>query len=481
MPIFVQKNITLPLLRTKKNVFLAAVLVFMLLCSMSAYTQNSVDKVRLSNQVSNSRLVLELSDAVEHKIFPLSAPNRLVIDLYNTDLLSDLQSIQNNLQADKLITSVRSGKHGSNQETLRLVLDLNDKVDFNKFLLQSTPVTTHRLVVDLKAASPRVKPAPIAIVKPAIKPVPKPAPKPVVKPVIKPQPNKPLTKLPALLEPKKPVLVKPNSTSTPYSKPAPPKKPNLVNGKPLRDVIVAIDAGHGGKDPGAIGFSGTVEKVVVLQISKILAKKINAEDGMKAVLIRNGDYFIPLRGRIKKARDLKADLFLSIHADAFHKKTANGSSVFALSLDGATSEAAAWLANDQNKQLMGGVSLDHPDEIVRSVLFDLSQQATIKSSIVVGGFILESMGGFNRLHKSNVEQAPFAVLKSPDIPSVLIETAFITNPAEEKKLNNPKHQVKIAEAVTSGVKQYFARYAPPGSYLSYIYNPDLYQTQLSAK
>ena len=235
----------------------------------------------------------------------------------------------------------------------------------------------------------------------------------------------------------------------------------------LRDVIIAIDAGHGGRDPGAIGHRGTYEKHIALVIARELAKLVNKERGMKAILIRDGDYYIGLRERIEKARAHKADLFISIHADAFHKRDAHGSSVFALSLSGASSEAAQWLANRENaSELIGGVSLDDKDDIVASVLLDLSQTATIQSSLDVGGEVLNELGNLNTLHRNQVQQAGFMVLKSPDIPSLLIETAFISNPEEERKLLDKKYQAKMVDAILRGVQRYFVRKAPPGTLIA---------------
>ncbi len=241
---------------------------------------------------------------------------------------------------------------------------------------------------------------------------------------------------------------------------APPKK--------LRDVLIAVDAGHGGKDPGALGYKGTREKDVVLAIARKLARQIDRETGMRAMLTRDGDYYMGLRERIEKARKNKADLFISIHADAFKNRHARGSSVYALSLRGASSEAAQWLANRENAaELIGGVSLDDKDDLVASVLLDLSQTATIQSSLNVGSAILAELGQHNKLHKSYVQQAGFMVLKSPDIPSVLIETAFISNLEEERKLGDRNHQSKIAGAILRGIRRYFQRMAPPGTLLAF--------------
>lgn len=236
---------------------------------------------------------------------------------------------------------------------------------------------------------------------------------------------------------------------------------------PLRDVVVAIDAGHGGEDPGALGKRGTHEKDITLAIARKLAAIINKEHGMKAVLTRDGDYYVSLRGRINKAREHKADLFVSIHADAFLRPEARGSSVFTLSERGASSEAARWLAERENAaDLVGGVSLNDKDGLLASVLLDLSQTATIEASHDVASSVLSELDGVGDLHKSDVQQAGFMVLKSPDVPSILIETAFISNPREEQKLRDARHQEKLAQAVMKGVREYFTRKAPPGTVLA---------------
>ncbi|MBT8135911.1 MAG: N-acetylmuramoyl-L-alanine amidase [Gammaproteobacteria bacterium] len=234
-----------------------------------------------------------------------------------------------------------------------------------------------------------------------------------------------------------------------------------------REVLVAIDPGHGGEDPGAIGRRGTREKSVVLQIARRLAEQINAQPGMRAMLTRNGDYFLTHRNRWQKARDQRADFFVSIHADAFKDRRAHGSSVYALSERAATDEAARWLAERENAaDLIGGVSLDDKDDLLASVLLDLSQNAAISSSLNAGSFLLDELGAINDLRRKEVQQANFLVLKSPDIPSLLVETAFISNPEEEKRLLNAAYQEKIAAAIMRGIRGYFARNAPPGTQLA---------------
>ena len=234
-----------------------------------------------------------------------------------------------------------------------------------------------------------------------------------------------------------------------------------------RDVIIAIDAGHGGEDPGAIGPGGTYEKDVVLQISKTLARAINRERGMRAVLIREGDYYMSLRKRILSARRHKADLFLSIHADAFPNRKVQGASVYTLSRRGASSEAARWLAERENAaDLVGGVSLDDKDDVLASVLLDLSQTASLEASIDVADRVLKGLQRVGKVHKKRVQSAGFAVLKSPDIPSILIETAFISNPSEEKKLLSHKHRGNLAGAIVAGLRGYFRDFAPAGTLLA---------------
>lgn len=234
-----------------------------------------------------------------------------------------------------------------------------------------------------------------------------------------------------------------------------------------RDLVIAIDAGHGGEDPGARGATGSWEKNITLAVAKELARQVDREPGMKAMLTRDGDYFIPLQGRYRKAREAKADLFVSIHADAFDKQTASGSSVFVMSQRGASSEAARWLADRENAaDLVGGVSLDDKDNTLAAVLLDLSQSATMKASEDVATHVLDSLKRVGKTHKAQVERANFVVLRSPDVPSLLVETAFISNPGEEKNLNDPAHRQRLSSAVLDGVRNYFVNQAPPGTWIA---------------
>lgn len=297
---------------------------------------------------------------------------------------------------------VRNIRHGQHRDFLRVVLDLKKQARAKSFLLAPNKHYGHRLVVDIYDTE------------------------------------------------KQQVVIK-------EAAPAPGH----------RDVVVAIDAGHGGEDPGAIGQRGTHEKTVVLQIAKKLAQAINRERGMRAVLTRTGDYYLPLRKRVELARRHKADLFISIHADAFTNRRVSGSSVYVLSNRGASSEHARWLAEQENaSDLIGGVSLDDKDSLLASVLLDLSQTASLEASIDVAEEVLAGLKKVGRVHKPGVESAGFAVLKSPDIPSLLVEAAFISNPQEEKKLNSSAYQRKLASAVAAGVRRYFEDNAPDGTLLA---------------
>ncbi len=308
------------------------------------------------------------------------------------------------IQANSLIRTVRSGVR--NGDDLRVVFDLSEQVTPRSFLLTPSGNAGHRLVLDLHN----------------------------------------------------------NKKSSKISQ----TEKRAQERTQKRDVIIAIDAGHGGKDPGATGRSGTHEKTITLQIAKRLEKSINEQRGMKAVLTRKNDRFMRLRDRIHKARDYQADMMISLHADSFPDPRARGSSIYALSVDGASSEAARMLADKENAVdlLFGNVSLDIEDEMVQKVLFDLSLTGTIESSLDIGNEILEQIKTVNRVHKKKVQQAGFAVLKAPNIPSVLFETAFISNPKEERNLRSASHQKKIAKAITRGISKYFARKAPPGTWLA---------------
>jgi N-acetylmuramoyl-L-alanine amidase len=364
-----------------------------------AAAATTIKDIRLSSHTDYVRLVFDLSKSVDHSIFALDGPERIVLDLKNAKMT---HGMVDRVGAHSLIRRIRSGVRDG--DGLRVVFDLQHKVKPRSFLLGPSGKSGYRLVLDLHT----------------------------------------------------------DQAGATVAKKAVPKK------KRLRDVIIAIDAGHGGKDPGATGKKGTREKTVTLQMAKRLQKKINQQKGMKAVLTRKNDRFMRLRERIHKARGYDADMMISLHADSFPDPRARGSSIYALSVDGATSETAKLLAEKENAAdlLFGDISLAVEDEMVKEVLFDLSLTGTIQSSLDIGDEILRQIKHVNRVHKKQVQQAGFAVLKAPNIPSVLLETAFISNPREEKKLKSAAHQIKVANAVSKGVANYFARKAPPGTWLS---------------
>jgi N-acetylmuramoyl-L-alanine amidase len=364
-----------------------------------AAAAGDVRGVRFWDADDHTRVVFDVSDAVKYKLFTLENPHRIVLDIERSRLSQSLDGAA----LEGAISRVRSGLQG--KDTLRVVLDLDRKVQAKSFLLPPAKQFGHRLVLDLFEAehAPRV--------------------------------------------------VKSESSMS------------LSQGE--RDIIVSIDAGHGGDDPGATGANGSREKDVTLAIAKALAAQIDAEPGMSAVLTRDRDFFIPLKRRYEIAREQKADLFVSIHADAFVKSQARGSSVFVLSSRGASSEAARMLADRENtSDLVGGVSIDDKDAMLAAVLLDLSQGATMEASEMVASNVLRGLGGIGNLHKREIQRANFVVLRSPDVPSMLVETAFISNPAEEKRLNDPAHREKLAGALVTGIRDYFATTPPPGTWFA---------------
>ncbi len=397
----------------------------LLLMATDLHAASDVQSVRLWRAPDNTRLVFDLSGPVEHKIFTLTAPDRLVIDVTGATLKAELDKLP---LKNTPVASLRAGQHDA--DTLRVVVDLHAPVAPKSFSLAPNQQYGHRLVVDLfdQATSARAATQPPATATPAT-------------PAAPVSPTLPAVKLPATASSK-------------------------------RDIVIAIDAGHGGEDPGAIGPGKIYEKHVVLQISKELQRQINADKGFRAELVRTGDYFIPLRKRTEIARKKGADLFVSIHADAAPRSAAYGASVFALSDRGATSETARWLADSENRSdLIGGagnVSLGDKDQMLAGVLLDLSMTASLSSSLNVGQKVLSNMGRITPLHKRRVEQAGFMVLKSPDIPSILVETGFISNPSEAKKLQTASHQQSLARSIHSGVRQFFHENPPPGTYVAWL-------------
>ena len=417
----------------------------------TGYAAHSADTLVISTRVwpapDYTRVTIESQQPIRHQLFNLDNPDRLVLDLEDVALNAAVTDIAGKISAeDPYIKGVRAGRFKPG--TIRLVFDLKAKVKPEAFALAPIAGYGHRLVLDIYPLTP---PDPLlAFLKrresgqpetPATTPAPAPA----------------LTPTPELAAPE----VGPPAAVAKSEPPAPKPAARAARPASERLITIAIDPGHGGEDPGARGRSGTLEKNVTLSIAQKLKERIETEPNMRAVLTRDGDFFIPLHMRVEKARRVRADLFVSIHADAFVKPSANGSSVFALSERGATSVAARWLAKQENDaDLIGGVNLGIKDPYLKQTLLDLSQTASINDSLKLGKAVLQEMGGINRLHKNYVEQAGFAVLKAPDIPSILIETAFISNPDEERKLRDPVYQNKMADAIFAGIKRYFSKNPP---------------------
>ena len=385
-----------------------------------------------------TRVTLESPDAIKFQFFFVSSPERLVVDLEGVDLNDELRNLPSKVGADDpYIQAVRVGLNRPN--VVRIVFDLKTEVKPSVFPLAPAGEYKHRLVLDIYPAKP-ADPL-LALLAPQTDPIGEIANAPVA------VPDLPVTKL---------APAKPDEGPREPSKSAPKKA-----AKTDRLVIVAVDAGHGGEDSGARGRGGTKEKDVTLAIARRLKARIDQETNMRAVLVRDGDYFVPLGQRVAKSERIRADLFVSVHADAFVRPDARGSSVFALSERGATSTAARILAQRENESdLIGGVNFGVSDPILRSTLLDLSLTATIRDSLKLGKAVLSELGDVNALHKASVEQAGFAVLKSPTVPSILVETAFISNPAEEKRLKDSAYQDKIADAILGGIKRYLAQNPP---------------------
>lgn len=351
--------------------------------------------IRVWGSPDSTRVVLDLTAPAVYTMFPLSGPERIVIDFAAID--ADIKSLELP-PATGVVKAVRLGARG--REGLRIVLDLNEKVEAKGFLSPPNETYGHRLVVDLGHELAPAAPLPVKV----------------------------------------------------------------ANDDGQRDLVIAVDAGHGGEDPGAIGKAGTREKTVALAIAKKLADRINSEPGMKAVLTRTGDYFVKFRDRTGRARTNQADLFVSVHADAFMDRSVRGSSVYVLSTRRASSEAARWLADRENAaDLIGGVSLHDKSNVLQSVLLDLSQNATISASREAASSVLAELDQVGQLKKSGVQHASLIVLTSPDVPSMLVETAFISNPEEERRLRDPAYQDRLAGAIHAGLRRYFYENPPPGT------------------
>lgn len=393
----------------------------------------TIDKVRLDAQPDRLQLVLDLSGRARYTVATLDKPDRLVVDVRDTRLRFDLAQLS--LQ-DTPVKRARSGiRNGSDA---RLVIELNGAHRVQTALRAADDGKGQQLVVDLY---PRNAAKTAATDQPS-------APRSATTTTTTTTASKTITRT----EPAEPAAAKPVKSSS----------------DARRDIIIAIDAGHGGDDPGAIGPGRLEEKRVALAIAKELAALFERERGYKPVLTRNGDYFLPLKTRRDLARKAQADLLISVHADAFTDRDAQGGSVFALSDRGATSTMAAFLAASENQaDAIGGVSTEGKDDDLVRVLADLSLTATMDSSLRIGRNVLNAMSGVTRLHAKRVEQAAFVVLKSPDTPSILVETGFISNPQEARRLSSREHQQKMARAIFNGVNKHFSQNPPPNTYLAY--------------
>ncbi len=383
-----------------------------------------------------TRFTIESTDYIKNDQSILKNPDRVVIDLKSININNSLKDLSKvDFKDNSSISGVRVAQYDPG--TVRIVVDLRHESKIKIFSLKPFKSYGHRLVVDVYHEEDEIA---------------------------------------HLL---KQLQAKAGDDQKDISQKVEDEKTNLTSKEESKEeqpkvaeqakIVVAIDAGHGGEDPGARGSSGTKEKDITLAIAKKLRDAINKEPNLQGVLIRDGDYFIPLAKRVAKARKLEADLFVSIHADAFTKKSVKGSSVFALSERGASSAFAKFIANKENESdLIGGVSIDDKHPVLAQTLLDLSLSATINDSMKLGRYVLDEMGKVNTLHKKYVEQAGFAVLKAPDIPSILVETAFISNPKEEKNLRSESFQIKLAESVVKGIKTYLKT----GANLAFFYEPE---------
>ena len=372
-----------------------------------AVSATQIRNARLWRSDDKLRVVFDLSGPVQYKTFSLSAPERLIIDLSGAGLSGDFSQL---MLKGSGITSIRSGHFGKGDT--RIVLDLAAPMQLNSFLLPPQDGQGHRLVLDLTSA-----------------------------------------------------------TQAPRSIATQPK-PSVDRAHPKRDIIVVVDPGHGGKDPGAIGSKGQREKDVVLSIAQLLAKRLKREKGFDVKLVRNDDFFVPLRKRVEIAHKHNADMFISVHADAAPRITASGASVYALSEGGATSATARFMAQRENgADLLGATSLlnlKDKDPMLAGVILDMSMNATIASSLQLGGSILGSLEGITSLHQKRVEQAGFAVLKSPDVPSILVETGFISNARDSARLVTARHQQAVADGLFDGLQRYFQKNPPVNSYMAWV-------------
>lgn len=386
-----------------KSIRARCLLLLSMLFAAAPAAATELRDVRVWDGPQNTRVVFDLSGAAAHRVFTLADPERVVIDL---DGVSPGE-FSNDLPEDGVIAGLRSARQPDGR--LRVVLDLSRDARASSFALQPQADYGHRIVVDLATAGGR--------------------------------------------------QAQGNTRAEPDTSAAPAVEP--VARLERKDIVIAIDAGHGGEDPGAVGATGLKEKEVVLAIARKLAALVDSQPGFRAVMIRDGDYYVGLRERVAKARQAQADLFVSLHANAFKDSSVQGSAVYTLSRSGASSEQARWLAKQENEaDLIGGVQLSSKDDTLKHVLLDISQSAAIEASVDAGDRMLQSIGQLNKLQRGEVQRAGFMVLKAPDIPSVLVETAFITNPGEERKLGTSAFQQKVARSVFDGIRGYFENYRP---------------------
>jgi N-acetylmuramoyl-L-alanine amidase len=409
--------------------------------------------VRIWPAPDYSRVTIESDAQLSSSQIVVTSPPRLAVDIEGIDLNPALRELVAKVKADDpFISGIRVGQYAPG--VVRLVVDLKQQALPQVFTLAPIAAYQHRLVLDFHPAQP-VDPLEELIAQRLKEKGTAPA---------GPAPD-PLGELIARRQEPPPARSQPRPGDAPPAPAAPAAPAVAAPAKTDRLIIIALDPGHGGEDPGAIGPGGTREKDVVLQVAHRLRDRINAAsvngNPMRAFLTRDADFFVPLHVRVQKARRVQADLFVSIHADAFITPTARGASVFALSQNGASSSAARWMAEKENRaDLVGGLNIRAREQHVARALLDMSTTAQINDSLKLGGALLGEIGGVGRLHKRHVEQAGFAVLKAPDIPSVLVETAFISNPEEEAKLRSEAYQEELAEALMRGISRYFAANPP---------------------
>jgi N-acetylmuramoyl-L-alanine amidase len=401
-------------------------------------TALEVQNLRLWPAPDNTRVVFDLSAPVRYEVFTIDNPHRVVIDLTATQVAKPLP------QPDAAHRLLRAVRHGAKPDGgTRVVFDVTGPVVVRSALLKPNDRYGHRLLLELTDGPSTPPPRTLAAVLPMA--------------------------AAGAAAPRPEAKAGEDETAQVAMAPSPPAKPaaQVSSAGRGRDIIVAVDAGHGGEDPGAVGRKGTREKDVTLAIARRLAEEINRVEGMRAVLTRDGDYFIPLRKRIEKAREHRADMFVSVHADAYKNPDVAGSSVYVLSQRGASSEAARWLADRENSSdYIGGVTWDDKDSVLKSVLLDLSQTASMEASADVAEEVLDRLDRIGNVRKPQVQHAGFVVLKSPDIPSILVETAYLTNAAEERKLRTAAHQKQLARAIAGGIRQYFETTPPPGTLMA---------------